>query len=170
MDFEVRPARPDEYESVGALTALGYLADGMLTSGDSNDDGYEAQLRAAATRARGGELLVAADASGLLGTVTWCPVGSPQRELAVADDQGEFRMLSVAPEARRRGVGRALVQACVERATAAGMREVVLCSMPEMTKAHALYRSLGFDRAEDLDWAPHPSVPLWGFRLALHHS
>ena len=41
-----------------------------------------------------------------LGTVTWCPVGSPWRQLALRDHQAEFRMLSVAPAGRRRGVGR----------------------------------------------------------------
>ena len=43
--------------------------------------------------------------------------GSPWRELSV-DGEGEFRMLAVAPAARGRGVGEALVRQCEERAAA----------------------------------------------------
>lgn len=167
MDFQVRPARPDEYAAVGALTADGYLADDLLQWAHGTDVDYESHLRAAAERAEGGELLVAVDADALLGTVTWCPPGSSMRELATHPDQGEFRMLAVSPAARRRGVGRALVEACLDRSRRLGMREVLLCSLPEMTTAHGLYRSLGFERAEDLDWSPHPALLLWGFRLDL---
>lgn len=167
MDFEVRPAEPAEYVAVGALTADGYLADDLLAWQDGQTRDYEDELRNGAERAVSADLLVAVDGQGLLGTVTWCPVGSPHRELATREDQGEFRMLAVSPTARRRGVGRALVQACLARATADGLREVLLCSLPEMTKAHALYRSLGFERSPDLDWSPVPGVDLWGFRLVL---
>ena len=95
---------------------------------------------------------MAVEGDQLLGTVTWCPPGSPYRQLATADNQGEFRTLSVAPEGRRRGVGRALVVDCVDRAGAAGLTEVVLCSLSVMTPAHALYESFGFVRRPELDW------------------
>jgi ribosomal protein S18 acetylase RimI-like enzyme len=76
-------------------------------------------------------------------------------------------MLSVAAAGRRRGVGRALVKACLDRARAAGMREVLLSSLPMMTAAHALYRECGFVRAPELDHSPKPDVHLWAFRLSL---
>ena len=47
-------------------------------------------------RAQQAELWVAAgENEEILGTVTWCPPGSPWRQLAQRDDQAEFRMLSV---------------------------------------------------------------------------
>ena len=83
---------------------------------------------------------MAADDDGtVLGTVTWCPVGSPWRQLALAEHQAEFRMLSVAPAGRRRGVARALVEACLARARQDGMTEMVIWSHPLMLGAHALY-------------------------------
>lgn len=167
MTFEIRPARPEEYAAVGRLTADGYSADGLLTRPDGNDDDYAEKLADAASRADGGGLLVAIDRGVLLGTVTWCAPGSPLRELSTRDDQGEFRMLSVAPEARRRGVARALVEHCLGLARDGQLREVLLCSMDVMTKAHALYTSLGFRRTPELDWKPVPSVQLLAFRLEL---
>lgn len=165
----MRAALPHEYDEVGALTAEGYRADDLLERPDGSEDHYEPQLRDAAGRATKAEVLVAVDDDEhtLLGTITWCPPGSALRELAVADEQGEFRMLSVAVAGRRRGVARALVDECLSRARTAGLSEILICSLPQMTKAHALYASVGFVRAPELDWQPVPVVDLWGFRLAL---
>ena len=172
MSYLVRPARPAEYAPVGRLTADAYRADGLLDAADHPvESSYEAQLLDAARRAREAELWVAAEEDGeILGTVTWCPPGSPWRQLARRDDQAEFRMLSVAPAGRRRGVGRALVDACLSRARLDRTSEVVIWSHPLMTGAHALYLRMQFERAHDLDGSPAPGVHLWGYRLPLDRS
>jgi ribosomal protein S18 acetylase RimI-like enzyme len=69
-------------------------------------------------------------------------------------------MVSVAAAGRRRGVGRALVEACLNRARAEGTREVLIPSLPQMTAAHAPYREFGFVRAAELDHNPKPHVHL----------
>jgi GNAT superfamily N-acetyltransferase len=172
MSLVVRPARPEEFAQVGRVTVAAYRADGLLDSAEYPvESTYEAQLLNADRRAREAELWVAAEEDGeILGTVTWCPPGSPWRQLALRDGQAEFRMLSVAPAGRRRGVGRALVDACLSRARQNGMSEIVLWSHPRMTAAHQLYLQMHFERAYDLDGSPAPGVFLWGFRLALTAS
>ena len=168
MTIVVRTARPEEYAAVGDLTAGAYRADGLLDADDHLvENSYEAKLLDAARRAREAELWVAAEDGQILGTVTWCPPGSPWRQLALRDDQAEFRMLSVAPAGRRRGIGRTLVEACLSRARLDGMSEVVIWSHPLMTGAHLLYDRMHFERAYDLDGSPAPGVHLWGYRLAL---
>jgi ribosomal protein S18 acetylase RimI-like enzyme len=167
-DIEVRIAREDEYAAVGALTVAGYDADGYLVTSDGRyDDDYAGWLADTAPRGRQSILLVAVEGHELLGTVTWCQPGSPDRQLAIADNQGEFRTLSVAPKGRRRGVGRALVVDCIDRARATGLTEVMLCSLSVMKPAHTLYESLGFVRRPELDWSPLPDVRLWAFSLDL---
>lgn len=167
--YEIRHATPQEYADAGKITVAGYRADGFLTRPDGSADGhYEPKLLDAARRAAEAELLVAVDeTAAVLGTITWCPLGSLWRELAVRPGQGEFRMLSVAPDARRHGIARALVQWCLDRGRSDGLTEIVMCSMVEMKAAHTLYGSLGFERAPELDWEPVPDVLLWGFRLPL---
>jgi GNAT superfamily N-acetyltransferase len=167
-DIQIRPALEGEYDAVGALTVAGYEADGYLVTPDgSYDDDYAGWLADTAPRGRDSVLLVAVEDDELLGTVTWCPPGSPARELAVDDRQGEFRTLSVAAAGRRRGVGRALVADCLDRARAAGLIEMMLCSLPEMKPAHRLYESFGFVRRPELDWSPKPGVKLWAYSLNL---
>jgi ribosomal protein S18 acetylase RimI-like enzyme len=161
-DVEVRPAREHELVDVGRLTVAAYRADDLLVE----DDFYEAVLLDAPRRAREAEVLVAAREDAVLGAVTYCVAGSPWAELS-GPGEGEFRMLAVHPAARRQGVARLLVDACLERSRALGHRAMVLSSLPQMTAAHRLYASVGFVRTPQKDWSPAPGVHLWGFRRDL---
>ena len=160
-DVEVRRVRPDELAAAGELTLEAYAADGFA------DPSYVAHLRDAATRHQEAELWVAAAPEGLLGCVTYCPPGSPWREIAADDTEGEFRMLAVPPSARGRGVGRLLVLHCLDRSRDLGQRQVVLCSDRRMAAAHRLYASFGFTRLPERDWAPVPGVDLLAYSLPL---
>ncbi len=155
----VRPARPDELDQVSRLTVEAYVADGYVNPEGS----YAAALADAARRARDADLLVAVDPDGaLLGTITVCTPGSPLGELS-GPGELEFRMLAVAVDARRRGVGEALVTAVLRRATEIGAHRVVLSSAAEMCVAHRLYARLGFIRLPERDWQPVPGVTLLAF-------
>jgi GNAT superfamily N-acetyltransferase len=159
---EIRTARPEEYAAVGELTVQVYVADGLAP-----DHPYVAELADAAARAHDAELLVAADGDGrLLGSVTYAPPGSPYGEITGPDEAG-FRMLAVAPAAQRRGIGAALVQACLTRAELAGCHRVRIVSVSRMTAAHRLYERLGFVRTPELDWTPEPDTTLIAYRYEL---
>lgn len=162
MPLAVRPAEPVEHDAVGRLTLDAYAADGYIVENDF----YAAHLLDAATRASEAELLVADLDGSVVGTVTFCPEGSSFREVA-AHGEGEFRMLAVAPVARRRGAAEALVRACLDRSGELGYDAVVLSSLPVQTGAHRLYERLGFRRTPDRDWSPAPGVDLIGYRLDL---
>ncbi|NUR98711.1 MAG: GNAT family N-acetyltransferase [Kribbellaceae bacterium] len=160
MTFDIRLAVPSEYDAVGELTVDAYSHDGFVRGE------YAMTLRAAADRAAKAELWVAADSSGLLGTVTYCPVGSVYREIGL-DDEGEFRMLGVSGRARGLGVGTALTRRCIDRTRELGQRRIVLSSATYMTTAHRLYERLGFQRFPERDWSPIPGVDLYAFALDL---
>lgn len=168
MTVTVRPAHPGEMPVVGELIAEAYVSGGFVDA----DDGYVDRLRDSVSRAREAELYVAvlpADTErpdAVAGTVTFCPQGSPWGELA-QPGEGEFRMLAVAPWARRRGVAEALVGACLERARELGYSALVLSSLPAQQAAHRVYERLGFRRTPDRDWSPDDGVELLAFRLDL---
>ena len=162
MTLVVRPAAAAELDAVGRITLEAYAANGYVVE----DDFYAAHLLDAAARAADGELLVAEVDGSVVGTVTFCPEGSPFREVA-AQGEGEFRMLAVLPAARRRGAAEALVRRVVDRSRELGYTAVVLSSLPVQVEAHALYERLGFVRTPDRDWSPSPGIDLIGFRLPL---
>lgn len=173
MDIIIRPARPREYPTVGEITARAYLGDGLLDFGA--DDPYLARLRDVAGRAAAAEVLVAVEAAGdrVLGGVTFVPRGGPLADIA-RPGEAEIRMLAVAPEARGRGAGAALVGACVDRARAAeGRTGVVLSTQRGMRAAHRLYERLDFTRTPERDWNPVPHLDdlvLLTYELALQHA
>jgi GNAT superfamily N-acetyltransferase len=162
LRVEIRLVRPDEYERAGRLVVAAYEA----LPGSHVSAGYADELRAVGRRAVEAEVLVAV-AEDLLGCATFVPdASSPWAELVEADES-TVRMLAVAPGSQGRGVGTALLTACIERGRAAGRAGLFLHSTPWMQAAHRLYLKAGFVRVPDRDWAPVPDVQLWAFRLEL---
>ena len=86
-------------------------------------------------------VLVAELADGLAGYVKLgqaVPLRSSEHIL-------EIKGLSVAPEHRRRGVGRALIGAAVQQARAAGARRLMLRVLGHNLAARELYAQCGFE-------------------------
>jgi GNAT superfamily N-acetyltransferase len=82
--------------------------------------------------------------------------------LAVRGSRGWIGGLGVVPEARRRGVGRALMEAVLEIAPPTVTLEVLVQNEP----AIALYESLGFERVRALEIWSLPAPPLVDARPA----
>ncbi len=159
----VRRVRPEEYEAAGEVTVEAYRADDFI----GDDNGYEQTLRDVARRDAEAEVLVAIDEAGtLLGTATYIAAGSPWADRA-RQGEAELRMLGVAAQARGRGVGEALVRACLERARSHGLERLVLSTQSRMRAAQRLYVRLGFQRAPTRDWSPGNGLQLMVYEYEL---
>ena len=147
----VDPSESSRLTEIGQLTALAYLADGLVDQAHP----YIPQLKDAHTRASDAELLMMVDGEDgegpVVGTITVVPPGSSLVELATGDEF-ELRMLAVSPIERGRGIGAKLTQRAMDRAVELGASRVVLSTMETMHVAHRLYERMGFQRREDLDW------------------
>lgn len=82
-----------------------------------------------------GRLLLAWNGDRAIGVVAVRPLEG---------DIGELKRLYVAPAGRGQGLGRALTQAAIEAAHEIGYSHLRLDTLPTMTRAIALYESLGF--------------------------
>lgn len=149
MVLKVRPVRPEEFEEAGRVTALAYRE--FVKPGEWSWEDYLGRIADISRRAERTDVLVAVEEDGRL-------VGSATLELGgrideddppLAPDEAHIRMLGVHPEARRRGVARALVDACVERARREGRTRVTLHTTQRMRAAQAMYERLGFERRPD---------------------
>ncbi|MEA2310207.1 MAG: hypothetical protein QOE28_175 [Solirubrobacteraceae bacterium] len=97
----------------------------------------EAELRSADA-----PTYVAESGGGVVGMVTLCVFPTLTGPKAYLDH------LVVAPDWRRRGIGRALMRHAIERARAAGASRIDLTAGETKEAAHALYRSLGFQERD----------------------
>ena len=165
MTITIRTAQPQEYDRIGEITVEAYLKDSLL----SLESPYLNTLRDAADRGEQAELIVAEVDDEVVGSVTYCPPDSPYAEIA-QPNEAEFRMLAVQAGARSKGVGRALIEACIERARGGGFSTLRLSSQRNMRNAHRIYERMGFERTPDLDWSPVPGVTLIAYALPLTPS
>jgi ribosomal protein S18 acetylase RimI-like enzyme len=95
-----------------------------------------------------GRLLLAVDGRRIRGCVGLRPLG---------DTDCEMKRLYVRREGRSVGLGRLLVTTVLGEARTVGYRRVLLDTLPSMSEAIALYRSLGFT-----DAAPYGHSPIAG--------
>lgn len=141
----IRPVRPGEHALAGEIVLAAYDAAGQI------EGPYRETIRDTGARvAAGSQVWVAVADDVLLGTVTFTDRDDPNFEDDGHGDCG-FRMLGVAPDAQGRGVGRALVGACIDAAVGAGRDRLAIYSLEWMTAAHRLYGAMGFVRRPDRD-------------------
>jgi GNAT superfamily N-acetyltransferase len=91
----------------------------------------------------------------LLGYVDDQPMGIACLK-ALTDNIGEVKRMYVRPEARNRGLGRALLNLLLEEARQIGYERVRLDTARFMTEAHKLYRSAGFREIEAYEGSEIP--------------
>jgi GNAT superfamily N-acetyltransferase len=70
-----------------------------------------------------------------------------------------LRTLIVDPSARRRGIGRSLVERCLEFARGAGYRRIVLWTTNDLVDARRIYDAAGFQVTSEYD------EERWGARI-----
>ena len=104
-------------------------------------------------RLAGGEVLVAEVDGRVVGTITFYTdandEGMPSR---FPGNTAGIRATAVDPSARGQGIGRALVEACIQRAAAAGLSGIALHTADFMVAAVAVYERAGFRRAPEYDF------------------
>jgi ribosomal protein S18 acetylase RimI-like enzyme len=159
----VRQIRASEIDDLSRITVDAYT----IAFAGTDVGRYIDELADVADRVRRAVVLVAVDRDRVLGGVTYVPAaGNPYAEFEDTDAAG-IRMLAVDPAAQGRGVGAALVRACLQRAHDDQRRRIVLHTMEEMVAARRLYEGFGFTRALARDWRPQPHIPLLGYELLL---
>jgi predicted N-acetyltransferase YhbS len=169
--YTIRDAAPHERAAAQKLTIAAYAQ-------------FEASMEPTAWEGLHAAVLAALDAPGpfdhivadqngtLVGSVMLFPPAA-SRDTSNAGGRmiwPELRLLAVAPSARGQGVGGALVQACVERARAAGATGLGLYTSDSMRTAMALYERLGFTRVPAYDFHPAGNELVKAFVLELPNS
>ncbi|HMJ48497.1 MAG TPA: GNAT family N-acetyltransferase [Ferruginibacter sp.] len=77
-----------------------------------------------------------------------------------------FRLLAVDPAARGQSIGRLLTNECIRKSSNKNIHSMIIHTTKAMQTAWTMYESMGFKRAEDLDFM-QGALPVFGFRLSL---
>lgn len=137
----IRHARLADVEALGAL-----LDDYRVFYGQASDPDAARRFLARRLGLGDSHLLMHCGDDGVpQGFVQLYPLFSTVR-LA---PQWRLNDLFVAPQARRRGVGRALMNAARDLALAQGVRQLTLATRIDNQAAQALYEALGWQRDRD---------------------
>lgn len=147
MNIQIREATPEEYAEAGAVTASAYRE--FVRGGDWAD--YLESIADVEGRADRTTIVIALDGSRIVGSATLELTDrvEPEDDPALDPAEAHIRMLGVAPEARRRGIARALTADCMNRARASGKTFLTLHTTERMAAAQQMYESLGFVRGAD---------------------
>ncbi len=164
-EIQIREALPGEYEDTGSLTQRAYAE--FARPGDPLWDGYFSMLADVVGRAAYATVLVAVTGRRVIGTATIELDRTIEGTEGLQPGQANFRVLAVDPAARSSGVGRQLVEACVQLARQAGKQVATLHTTDQMAAAQRIYRSMGFQRDPSRDIELHPDLVLKAFRLPL---
>jgi len=144
MEYRIRHAEPSDAEQLTRLAgAVSAEPEGWLISvaGEWRSAGDERRYLKALRRYPHAAVLVAESGDGTL--VGRLSIGrDPHPASTHVADVG----LMVAAEARRQGVGTALLQAAVDWARGAGVRKIELHVFPWNDAAIKLYDAFGFER------------------------
>jgi ribosomal protein S18 acetylase RimI-like enzyme len=133
-----------------------YLNAGAWTTMQTN-------LRSPETLAQHTTFLVAIHADELAGSVAYCRPGNSRSP--IPSDWASVLLLAVSPHYRRQGIGRLLLQACIQRAGDDSAQTVGLFTSELMTNAHHLYDACGFYK--DCEIPPRFGLKYWRYRLDL---
>jgi predicted N-acetyltransferase YhbS len=146
----VRDAEPSEHHAIRGVLELAYrqFASGLPPA---IYEGYIADVLDLDARARAGQLLVAEQAGQIVGTVTFYQEARAQG-FGWPPGWAGLRALGVDPAARGHGVGRLLMEACLDRARRAGATVLCLHTAEIMAEAVSLYEAMGFRRVPSLDF------------------
>jgi GNAT superfamily N-acetyltransferase len=166
----IRDARPEDRDAIREVTLAAYQEYAALMPGFW--DGYRQNIIVSLDEVGSAEQLVAEHHGDVVGTARLYP---PRRMRISRNDSldmpwPEVRLLAVAPPARGRGVGAALMQECVRRVRKTGGRVLSLHTTDMMQAALRMYERMGFVRAREIDFHPAPGVTVKGYRLDLEEA
>jgi predicted N-acetyltransferase YhbS len=165
--FAIRAARDSERAAISELTLAAYGQYAELMAPAAWAGLHQALLGALASEGPA-KRIVAVQGDILIGSVMlFPPSGDGTASAGGRMIWPELRLLSVADAWRGRGVGEALVDACIAQARAAGAPTLGLYSSDSMQAAIRLYERKGFERIPEYDFQPPGAELIKAYRRQL---
>ncbi|KIC01061.1 acetyltransferase [Flavobacterium sp. JRM] len=169
QEYTIRNAKANEFEEIGKLMVLVYSQLEGFPKESEQPNYYKmlANIGDLTTNPET-ELLVAVSSDNKIvgGVVYFGDIqyyGSGGIATKEKNTSG-FRLLAVDPITRDQGIGKLLINDCIQKAKDKKQHQLIIHSTKAMQTAWKMYERLGFIRSEDLDFM-QGELPVFGFRL-----
>lgn len=162
MTTLIQPAQQHHFSAIAALNIEAYREYATYLTTEAWTT-MQSNLRSVETLAQHRIFLVTFVSSELAGSVAYCPPGNSRSP--IPSDWASVLLLAVSPRYRKQGIGRSLLQACVQQAREDDARTVGLFTSEVMTGACQLYESFGF--CKDCEIPQRLGLKYWRYRLDL---
>ena len=164
--LRIRDVRSDELDATAEVMVAAYR-EYVPPDAPAQLQEYLHEIRDVRSRLADSMLILAEADGRILGAVTYYGDATKEPHAAWPAGWANFRLLAVAPQARGKGIGRALTEECLARARAAGRTAIGLHTTQMMQVARAMYERMGFTRVPEFDFSPVPGFLVMAYRLSL---
>lgn len=168
--INISKATSKDYPSIGKLMVEVYSNLEGFATPEEQPEYYEMLANVGSfAKNKHVDILMAKRQNELLGAVIY--IGDLNDYGALVDISKEinaaaFRLLAVSTKARGLGVGKLLTRACMDKARASGLGQMIIHTTESMKVAWGMYEKMGFERSGDLDFIQR-GLPVYGFRIKL---
>lgn len=163
----IRDARPNDRDAVRKLTLEAYAEYSTIMTPGSWA-GLERAVHAALdSQERMHRVVVEHDGRVVGSVLLFPPSADAYGGVGHRVPWPELRLLAVSADARGLGVGRLLVEECIQRARSDGARAIGLHTSQSMGGAMRLYARAGFERVAEFDFQPEGAELVEAYVLRL---
>lgn len=150
--FRIRPIQTGDSESIRDIILETLVEHGATGSGFASSD-RDTQQMYEAFQKDGRKYFVVEKLGGksaIIESVTGCPVLGGAGIAPLPGEQGTCELVKMyfRPELRGLGIGKRLLQLCLDEAVKSGYQRIYLETIPQMLAARGLYEHLGFKRID----------------------
>jgi putative acetyltransferase len=139
MQIDIKPISPEDDVAICAIIKQVFEEHGINRPGTAYYDESLHHLSGVFSIPRSRYFIARVDGIILGGAGIYPTDGLPP-------DTCELVKMYLLPEARGKGLGRVLIEHCIEFTSRAGYTKIYLESMPELKKAVTIYQKLGFQQ------------------------
>lgn len=161
----IRDATEEDLEEVGRLTRRAYEEFAPAVS-PQFVQAFLADAEKVHSQLNQSTLILAEVGGRLVGAVTLYLDGSAYGS-GWPPEWPAVRLLAVDPTERGKGVGKALMMECLERARRRGATRIGLHTAPFMQVAQRMYERMGFRHEPSIDFQYTPELTVKGYLLEL---
>lgn len=171
QEYIVRNVKPNEFDEIGKLMVEVYSQLEGFPKETEQPNYYKMLANIGElTNKPETELLVAASSDNKIagGVVYFSDMqyyGSGGTATKEQNASG-FRLLAVDSLTRGKGIGKLLVNECIQKTKDKKHSQLIIHTTMAMQTAWKMYGNIGFKRSEDLDFM-QGELPVFGFRLSL---